>query len=567
MNSMFQFSYYRRIQLSFLSLILLPIVIVSVFLLSMTRDAVMEKIRLTNQSVVDVMAKDITKTIDDLTYASNFFIQDPSARAQLRSFTDTRQIASFADYQRQQHIQDFFGLVLAKTLNTDIRMFLVNGQGFIIPSSEPDQLAPFRQHWEQLQSQVDLDTPKRLQWLSRVQTEGGKGEPVYYAARVIRDPADNAYLATLYIGITNPYFEKLFRQAASGTFALYDEEGRLIAGDASVLFGGGGASDQTLRSEAVLSKTGWKMIYETSDQEVTGQIYKIFYIAMLFVVPFFALFFIVSLLLAKRLHRPIQKLDFMAKQFSQGNRLIRFQGKGKDEIAQLGQTWNRMLDEIEQLITNIEQEQEQKRVIELQALFAQIRPHFLINTLNSIKCSLILGGDRLHSRQIDSLMSLLRAYMKVNEPTSLAAECKLLEHYMDIMRLRSELHVELRVTLAPEAAEFEVPKLLLQPIVENALLHGFAEKLDDARIDIEAERLGSRLEIRVTDNGEGIPDAEREALNRMLEGPETDKPQTYRRVGLINVLQRLRLTYGPDATMKLQANPPGGLTVILNMRA
>src|SRR5690606_35533183 len=128
---------------------------------------------------------------------------------------------------------------------------------------------------------------------------------------------------------------------------------------------------------------------------------------------------------------------------------------------------------------------EQKRVMELEALFMQIRPHFLINTLNSIKCSLILQEDRLHSGIIDSLMSLLRAYLKVNEPATLQEECKLLGHYVDIMKIRNEIPVELKVDLVPGLEQTVIPKLILQPIIENAIVHGLMDR-PDAVITVRA---------------------------------------------------------------------------------
>ncbi|SDC28023.1 Sensor histidine kinase YesM [Paenibacillus sp. UNCCL117] len=567
MNHIFRFTYYRRIQLSFFVLILLPIIAVSVILLMMTRNAVMDKIRVANKAVLEVMAKDVTKTIDDLTYASNFFVQDQNALNQLRGFRNTRAIESFEDYRKQQEIKDFFGLVTAKTLNTDIKMFLVNPTGFTIPSSvtEHDSLVAFQQHWQTIHPLVDPDRPRELQWLALVEGEKDSEPSNYYAARVIRDPADQALLGVLYIGIPRTYFDKLFNQMDTGKFALFDSAGAVIAGDSSLGYQKDRRHADDVRSESKLTKNGWTIIYETPEREVTGEISRMFYAALLFVVPFFVLFFVVSLVFARRLHRPIQKLQSIAQQFGQGNRILRFHVKGKDEIAELGQTLNQMLDRIDQLIVDIEQEQEQKRVMELQALFAQIRPHFLINTLNSIKVSLYLNKDRYHGGQIDSLTSLLRAYLKMGEPATLRSECTLLGHYIDIMNMRNAMRLELKVRLEPELETFEVPKLLLQPLVENAIVHGFVEKTSDSRIEVSAAKRNGVIEIRVDDNGCGMPMEQLQEMNELLSVREADRQPSYKRVGLLNVVQRLTLTYGPSAAMYMEANEEGGVTVVLRL--
>ncbi|WP_249864727.1 sensor histidine kinase [Paenibacillus konkukensis] len=511
------------------------------------------------------MSKDIAKMIDDLTYASNFFVQDANVRKELRNFTAAKGITNYADLTTYQQIKDFFSLVIAKTMNTDILMFLVNNEGFIIQSFDGGDISPeqVRQHWSIVKDCVDYEQRSRLQWLGTVAAGPDGGKSVYYVSRVLRDPTDNGLLATLYISIPHAYFAKLFDQIQTGKLALYDADGTLIAGDDTVFFESRHAEPQNVRNEMAIEKSGWKLVYETPRKEVTGEISRTFYISLLLVVPFFLLFFLISILMARRLHSPIRKLQLGVKQFGNGNRTIRFQEDGKDEIAELGRTLNTMLEQINRLIADIEHEQEQKRVMELQALFSQIRPHFLLNTLNSIKCNLILYDDEFHSQKIDSLMSLLRAYMKFNEPSTLKSECRLLAHYVDIMQMRSDIELDFRVRLAPETEGVDLPKLLLQPVVENAFVHGFAEQAERPRIELESELLGDKLRIRIADNGAGCGDERLAEMNAWLSRTDEQTFGSYKRVGLINVLQRLRITYGSQASMQLLRNEYEGVTVMM----
>ncbi|MEK4512794.1 sensor histidine kinase [Paenibacillus sp. FSL K6-2524] len=223
-----------------------------------------------------------------------------------------------------------------------------------------------------------------------------------------------------------------------------------------------------------------------------------------------------------------------------------------------------MMDQLKGLIYDIEQEQEQKRVMELDALFMQIRPHFLINTLNSIKCSLILQKDQLHSGVIDSLMSLLRAYLKINEPTTLLEECELLGHYIDIMKIRNEIPLELVVDLEPDLKQWVIPKLMLQPLIENAIVHGLVDN-PDAKISIHARRDQNCIMIDIEDNGSGMEEEQLSVLNQQLQSNDSDQHASYTRVGLINVVQRLRLSFGPTATLCLYQNNMGGVTAFLQI--
>ncbi|MFE5319493.1 sensor histidine kinase [Paenibacillus sp. NPDC056579] len=567
MSPIFRFTFYRRIQISFLLLILLPTVAVSFISYSVTQNNVKEKIQLSNESVVSVMSKDITKMIDDLTYSSNFFVQDVNVRKALRSFADTKRIESYGDLSLYQQIRDFFSVTVAKTMNTDILMFLVNNQDFIIQSFEGGDQTPeqIRMHWEMVKERVNPDKINVLQWLGSVNTLTSGGKTNYYVSRVLRDPTDGRLLAVLYISIPNTYFDALFGQVQTGKLVLYDSEGNRIAGDRSVAYDASNDAPRNIRNETIIEKSGWKLIYETPKEEVTGEISRTFYISLLLVVPFFLLFFLISIVIARRLHRPIRRLELGVKQFGNGDRNIRFREEGTDEIADLGKTLNTMLDQINRLITDIEQEQEQKRVLELQALYSQIRPHFLLNTLNSIKCNLILYDDEFHSQKIDSLMSLLRAYMKFNESSTLKNECKLLAHYADIMQMRSDIRLDFHVSLEKETESFDMPMLLLQPLVENAFVHGFAEEADQPRIEVRSEMKEREMLISIEDNGAGIEDQRLAELNEWLRNPEMEAYSSYKRVGLVNVLQRLHMTYGLLASMRLSNNEQGGVTVHLTI--
>src|SRR2546428_9993917 len=122
-GNLFRFSFYRRIQISFLLLILLPTVVASYVNYASTQKNVKEKILLSNESVLTVMAKDVSKMIDDFTYTSNFFVQDENVRKRLQSFRNTSGIHSFNDLEVYSQIKDFFSLVNAKTMNTDVLMY------------------------------------------------------------------------------------------------------------------------------------------------------------------------------------------------------------------------------------------------------------------------------------------------------------------------------------------------------------------------------------------------------------------------------------------------------------
>lgn len=559
----FKMTYYRRIKLSFLLFIFLPIIAVSVISFVLIKETMVEKLQLTNANFLNVMIEEIGNTIDDVTFASHFIVNDTSFRTYLNKFADTEQIRTYDDYTIFRQIEDGFGLIASKPLNNNIHMYLVNREHFIIPSDKTD-LKSVNDNLNHLFEKVDLNKPETLQWLGMVTDDSGE-EGTYYIARVIRDSHEKEFISVLLIGISNSYFEGLLNRVEFGKVALFDAEGNRIAGSTELL-PHSSASNSKLRSGATLDKTDWNLVYEASEEEFMGQISRTFYAGIAGVFLFFVIFSISSIFIAKRIHRPIQKLQRVVRQFGMGNLDVRLEVKGKDDIAELGHTLNTMLDQLQRLVSDIEQEQEQKRVMELEALFMQIRPHFLINTLNSIKCRLILRKDYLHSGIIDSLMSLLRAYLKVNEPISLQEECRLLGNYIDIMKIRSEIPLELEVYFEAGLDQLIIPKLILQPLIENAIIHGLVDN-PNAKISVHARREDHCIIIEIEDNGSGMEKEQITELNHQLQPDDTEQYSSYNRVGLINVIQRLRLTFGPNATLELCQNAEGGVTVVLHIPA
>lgn len=560
-KGMFKFTYYRRIQLSFLLLIFIPLIAVSIISFVLIRNTMVEKLQLSNDNFLNVMTDELNKTIDDVTFASHFIVNDTNVRINLKGFAETKRLTTYEDYVHFMQIQDVFSLINSKPLNNNVRMYLVNPEHFVISSGTED-LTAINAAVDKLMERVDLHEPESLQWLGMAEGggPGGKGRS-YYIARVIYDRLQDRQVSVLLISISETYFTKLLEKIEFGKAALYDANGGLIAGGEELALANR-ESKGSIRTERAISKSGWKLVYEASGKEWSGQISRTFFTGLAGVIILFLVFSGTSILIAKRLHSPILRLQRVVRQFGMGNLDVRLEVKGKDDIAELGQTLNTMLDQLQRLIHDIEQEQEQKRVMELEALFMQIRPHFLINTLNSIKCSLILNKDALHSGIIDSLMSLLRAYLKVNEPATLREECKLLHHYVDIMKIRNEIPLQLEVDLAPETEELIVPKLILQPLVENAIVHGLVDH-PHPKITVSSRVVAGGVIIEIMDNGCGADESVLAVLNRRMMNYEDEQEASYQRVGLINVVQRLRLTFGQEAALLLDRIPDSGLSVSL----
>ncbi|KRF43668.1 sensor histidine kinase [Paenibacillus sp. Soil787] len=568
MKWLMRFSFYRKTQLSFAIFILLPLTFVTLVSYTLVKSMVIDKVHDTNQSVVNVISSDLNKNVEDIIYASYVFSnKDSSFYNDLFSFKDVQKLSSSKDYFTTKRISEYLDIAFSKTSGLNAQVFYVNKSNFVSYATNNSLDYTDLTRWL---SQINLSklnnnmSASPVQWLKgeRIkQMYTPEAESFYFAVKVIRNADNGEMIGTLYVGIPSEYFEHTFARSGSGQFQLYTSEGELIYSypkENSLL-----DRKYELEVQSTIPRARWKLVYQFSSKEITSEISKVFSFYAIILSLCILAFIIISFFIAKTLHTPLNKLRKTADQFGSGDRLIRFPVSGTDEVAVLGKSFNEMLDQINLLITEVEQEQEEKRIIELDALFSQIQPHFLLNTLNSIKCNLITEGDSANSRQINALMSLLRAYMRVNEKCYLKQECKLLEDYVEIMQMRNNMRIGLHISLEVEMEDIDIPRLLLQPLVENAILHGFYEIPDDAAIWVNVKKVSEKCLIEVKDNGTGMTKLEMDQLQIRVLQSRVEPEASNRSIGLANVYNRLRLTYGVEVKMGISSNEFGGVSINL----
>jgi two-component system LytT family sensor kinase len=191
---------------------------------------------------------------------------------------------------------------------------------------------------------------------------------------------------------------------------------------------------------------------------------------------------------------------------------------------------------------------------QLQALKMQLQPHFLFNTLHSISALVHKNADAA-DRMIARLGDFLRLTLENGgtQEVSLAQELEFLKCYLEIERIRFQDRLTVQMDIEPQTLDAQLPNLILQPIVENAIRHGIAPRTSAGRIEIEARRLNGTLRVQVTDNGPGLA-SDLGSGTIVKEG-----------VGLSNTEARLKQLYGDAHRLDLSNTPKGGLTVLLEI--
>lgn len=261
-------------------------------------------------------------------------------------------------------------------------------------------------------------------------------------------------------------------------------------------------------------------------------------------------------------HRPIFQLVRAVQRIKRGDYAYRLPKKSNNEFAYLMQNFNEMATQIQDLIENDLQSRILAREATLKQLQAQIHPHFLYNCLGFIINMTKMGKERAVIEMAYHLADYYRYTTRMdNQGVSIREELAFVRIHLEILRLRNETLIY-SIELPEELAEHRIPRLLIQPIVENAIVHGLENVEYPGQVKIRVFTADSRLYLEVEDNGKGLNHEQIDSLYKELLIPSGE----YTGCGLWNVYQRLQGYFGLDAQITINPSELGGLMVRLDWR-
>jgi len=264
----------------------------------------------------------------------------------------------------------------------------------------------------------------------------------------------------------------------------------------------------------------------------------------------------VSTILSKRMLRLSKHITKVAT----GNLDIMLEIDGQDEIGQLSRQVNSMVSSINGLVGEVQESNRQKSLLEskqneikLKMMASQINPHFLFNALESIRMKAHLKGEKEISQVVRLLGKLMRRNLEVSKgKTKLINEIDIVRCYLEIQKFRYEDRLNYSLKIDPRVENIEIPPLIIQPLVENAVIHGLENMMEGGLVSVQVELVGEIIIIQVSDNGEGMSE---DKITQLYESLKVEEDDEQNRIGLRNVHLRLILTYGSEHGLIFQSEP------------
>ncbi|MEK4508770.1 sensor histidine kinase [Paenibacillus anaericanus] len=410
------------------------------------------------------------------------------------------------------------------------------------------------------------------------------GKPVLIQARLIKDYYSLEDIGALVIYVKPDILDQVFWEAAmlkQGDILLVNKQGKIVFDKSGEHIGEqtqfpfladgysngkGYYVDKYLNEKSLITylpshNKEWYLVAITPNKLISSESVSIRNIAIILVLFSLISAFLFDRYFVRRLVRSIIGSVNGMKRVQQGIFIpITSNVKTEDETDLLIDGFNRMSTQIMELIQQVQTEQARKKEAELQALVAQINPHFIYNSLESINSMAVLQGNRNISKMVISLGKLLRISISENqELIPLSMELEHVRHYLDIQKFRFEDKFSYEIELPESMKYFVTQKLIVQPIVENALYHAIEQMEDNGFISIVVREDVRDILIDVSDNGPGFD----QATLLSLWSKDRGNLKKYREngVGLKNVHERLSIRFGGYYGILICSSPGFGSTI------
>ena len=377
--------------------------------------------------------------------------------------------------------------------------------------------------------------------------------------KLLRNPANGEAIGFMVVNLNQNFLSSIFMDASIGDYAIVNNIGEGWITDDNCIYSTSAVDKFTSEKHDRMSvvsikneRTGWSIMSISRKSELTERAGFFFVAQSVFILAMGGLMFIIFSMISRSLTKPIKQLYRLVEDFGRG--IYRTDETFEnDEIGKIGNKFVDIMKENEKLSENYIEAKLREQEASFRFLQAQINPHFIYNVLDSIYWMSKMKNQSSNVAEMAiSLSRILRYSVNKNDDhhTTVARELQLCQHYLQIQNIRYQGKFRVTIDVDDEIMDCTIIKFLLEPFVENAIVHGLEAKPGDGSLKIVGKDLGDEMEFRIEDDGEGV----------------TDPSVFYSGYGITNVIERIKRCYvSENAGCTFTSSPDSGTTVILRV--
>ena len=316
------------------------------------------------------------------------------------------------------------------------------------------------------------------------------------------------------------------------------------------------------------AEAGWKILHLSSLTAARGRNASILMVSILIIMGCLATSIIIAIFVASNFTKPINTLLSSMQKFQKGNFNEQVYFKYNDEIGNLGKGYNTMVDNIQSLMNTVYKLKINEKDAKLKALQSQINPHFLYNTLDSIYWKAQKSQNSEVSDMLYALSQLFRLILNSGKDlTTVDREVHMIECYLLLQKSRYNKKFNYSIDVDKDLYKNKIPNLVLQPFVENAVVHGIKPNNMNGNLSISGVLAGSTMLFKIEDDGHGIPKETLKTINNIINSDIEYSPEADGGYAIKNVAERLKLTYGDKYCLEIISSDSKGTIVTLAVPA
>lgn len=519
----------------------------------------------------------------DIEQLSNYIYRSDLVQEKLYKSSSRANLEKYHDFEQ---VNALFDSVLG-TKNWTINLYIIgfNGDRYFTGDYLPPQYNQVSENWGVFRKAKEANGA--AVWDTHYTIRHAESQEVVLRVGRLLKGQNSEAIGYLIIDILEPSIAELYQSnyhSIQEQMYLIDSEGYIISAYPSkttigtkmkhesvdtILSGQRGFFDTTLHQKKYITifdtneETHYKVVNYLPESEVTSGSQPIKYLTLLLIVIAFIVTVWFTYLFAISITSPMNRLKNVMKKVEKGNLDVRFQANYQDEVSELGRNFNSM---IQKLKTSLQESMEKKSHLqeaEINMLRAQINPHFLYNTLETMSAIAKIKGVRMISELAIALGEMMRySIKKDSEYVRLEEDLVLLERYLFIQEVRFQMKMKISISVEESAKKLLIPPLLIQPLVENAIIHGLETKVGQGVLSIRIYHDESVLWVEIKDDGVGMNEEKLAAVTKLLESKVNSSQLG---IGLENVVKRISLYYGNMYGVTIASKEDVGTTVIMKL--